>query len=201
MNLFELYLTPLDAKQFRVMVTQSLIASDGEADTTLPFWAEDEDWRTTIVKTLEATGWRSDVDLFPRPGEQDWMIAANILSANRDNFSPDYLARIGQALYESLFPMGKIREAFQVALRGAEVAGEALHLRLKFPAEAAKRSRLADYPWELLHDGQRFFHPAYQPKQKFRCCWYLHDPLMSRNCRIRNSRRCGMALRKLLLRG
>ncbi len=156
MNLFELYLTPLDAKQFRVMVTQSSIASDGEADTTLPFWAEDKDWRTTIVKTLEATGWRSDVDVFPRPGEQDWMIAANILSGNRDNFSPDYLARIGQALYESLFPIGKIREAFQVALRGAEAAGEALHLRLKFPAEAAKRSRLADYPWELLHDGQRF---------------------------------------------
>jgi hypothetical protein len=42
--------------------------------------------------------------------------------------------------------MGRIREAFQVALRGAEAAGEALHLRLKFPAEAAKRSRLADYP-------------------------------------------------------
>jgi TIR domain/CHAT domain/Effector-associated domain 9 len=156
MNLFELYLTPLDAKQFRVMVTQSSIASDAEADTTLPFWAVAEDWRTTIVKTLEATGWRSGVDVFPRPGEQDWMIAANILSGKRDNFAPDYLARIGQALYDSLLPMGRIREAFQVALRGAEAANEALHLRLKFPAEAAKRSRLADYPWELLHDGQRF---------------------------------------------
>jgi hypothetical protein len=156
MKLFELYLTPLDAKQFRVMVTLSAIASDAEADTTLPFWAEAEDWRTTIVKTLEATGWRSDIDVFARTGEQDWMIAANILSGKRDNFAPDYLAWIGQALYDSLFPTGRIREAFQVALRGAEAADEALHLRLKFPAEAAKRSRLADYPWELLHDGQRF---------------------------------------------
>lgn len=156
MNLFELYLTPLDAQQFRVMITQSSIDSDAVADTTLPFWAESEDWRTTIVKTLEATGWRSDVDVFPRDGEQDWMVAAKILSGNRDNFAPDYLARIGQALYESLFPMGKLREAFQAALRGAESAGELLHLRLKFPADVAQRSRLADYPWELLHDGQRF---------------------------------------------
>jgi hypothetical protein len=158
MNLFELYLTPLNAKDFRVMVTHSTPALDGGADSTLPFWDGEQDWRTTIIKTLESNGFRSDVDVFPRTGERDWMAnVAQILSEDGIGFHPDYLKHIGQFLYTALLPTtSPVRDAFQTAMRFAEQADTELHLRLKFPADVGKQARLADYPWELLHDGQRF---------------------------------------------
>jgi CHAT domain/Effector-associated domain 9 len=155
MNLFELYLTPLDAKGLRVTVTQSSPPSDGVADSTLPFWQDEQDWRSTLIKTLGSD--RFQADAFRRVGEQDWMVnGAEILAQDRSGFHPNYLKHVGKALYEALFPSGPVRQAFQTALRLAETEDTELHIRLKFPANSAARSRLADYPWELLHDGQRF---------------------------------------------
>ena len=71
--------------------------------------------------------------------------------------SPTYLETIGQALYQALLPVGSsLRTVFNDALHQATEPGEPLHLRLRIAPEVAQRSRLADYPWELLHDGQRF---------------------------------------------
>jgi hypothetical protein len=85
------------------------------------------------------------------------MVQEALLTEDRKSFHPAYLETIGQALYRSLFPIGStLRSTFESSLRLAEQAGEDLHLRLKFPADSAKRSRLADYPWELLHDRDRF---------------------------------------------
>jgi CHAT domain-containing protein len=156
MNLFELYLTPLGAKSLRVMVAQSSPPSDGVADSTLPFWEGEQDWRSTLIKTLGSD--RFQPNAFHREGEQDWMAnVAEILSKERSGFHPDYLEHVGKALYDALIPSNSpVRQAFQTALRFAEDADMELHIRLKFPADSTKRSRLADYPWELLHDGQRF---------------------------------------------
>ncbi len=157
MKLLEVYLSPLDEKRFKAIATQSS-AGDGEAESSLPFWEEEQDRRATLIKILEGIGiFRSDH--FPRPGEQEWMVKAGILNADQQSFSSTYLEQIGQALYASLFPPNSsLKSAFQIALRLAEQEGTELHVRLKFSADSAKRSRLADYPWELLHDGQRFLH-------------------------------------------
>lgn len=155
MQLFEIYLSPLDAKRFLAIATRSE-AGDGQAESSLPFWASEQDWRTTVIKTLELSqGFRPDY--FPQPAEQAWMQQVKILTPDAKSLHPAYLAHIGQALYEALFPAGSsLRQAFQTALRLAEQAETGLQLRLKFAANSAQRSRLADYPWELIHDGQRF---------------------------------------------
>ncbi|MEM6517711.1 MAG: CHAT domain-containing protein [Cyanobacteria bacterium P01_C01_bin.70] len=154
--LFELYLTPLDAMRFKAIVTESTLGSDAESEPSLPFWEGAQDWRTTVIKTLESSrGFKAEH--FPKPGEQAWMEQAGILSAGHPSFAPDYLERIGQQLFQALLPPDQlVGQVFQSALRQAEGAGVDLHLRLKFAADSAQRSRLADYPWELIHDGTRF---------------------------------------------
>jgi CHAT domain-containing protein len=155
MKLLEVYLSPLNQRQFRAIATHSP-AGDGSADSSLPFWEGEQDRRSTLIKVLEGTGvFRSEH--FPRPGEQEWMVTANMLTPDQQSFHPSYLQQIGQALYTALFPPdSSLKSVFQTALRLAEQEGTELHLRLKFSADSAERSRLADYPWELLHDGQRF---------------------------------------------
>jgi len=155
MKLIEIYLLPLDARRFKAIATHSP-AGDGYAESSLPFWDGDQDWRSTLIKVLEGLGvFRSEH--FPRPGEQAWMIATGILAPDSQGFHPTYLEHIGQALYTALFPPNSsLRSVFQTALRLAEQEGTELHVRLKFSADSAERSRLADYPWELLNDGQRF---------------------------------------------
>lgn len=155
MKLLEIYLSPIDEQRFQAIVNQSP-GGDGFAESALPFWEGDQDWRTTLIKTLElSSGYQSEV--FAKAGEQNWMVQAGLLTADRQSFHPQYLEVTGQALYQSLLPVGSsLRSTFETALRFCEQSGEDLHLRLKFAANSAQRSRLADYPWELLHDGQRF---------------------------------------------
>ena len=157
-QLFELHLTPIgnDGVRFKTIVTDSVLGSDAESESDLPFWVAQKDWRTTVIKILESPkGFRASS--FTQTGEQDWMVEAGILSSKHPSFTPDYLERIGQQLFRALLPPdNQVGQAFQSALRMAEKGGEILHLRLKFSAESAKRSRVADYPWELIHDGHRF---------------------------------------------
>jgi len=154
-HLLELYLTPLNAEHFRIIVGKSDPQVDGNTDSVLPFWESGRDWRTTIIKTLESN--RFQPDDFPDPVEQDWMVRNAILAPDRQSFHPAYLETIGEALYESLLPPeSSVREAFKSALRNAEAENKDLHLRLKFPSNSTSRSRLADYPWELLHNQVHF---------------------------------------------
>jgi len=155
MKLLEVYLSPLDERRFQAIATHSP-SGDGSANSFLPFWEGEQDRRSTLIKVLEGTGiFRSDH--FPRPGEQNWMMEAGILTADQQSFQPGYLQHIGQALYAALFPPNSsLKSVFQTALRLAEQEDTELHVRLKFSADSAERSRLANYPWELLHDGQHF---------------------------------------------
>ncbi|MBW4669949.1 MAG: CHAT domain-containing protein [Cyanomargarita calcarea GSE-NOS-MK-12-04C] len=144
METLKLYLSPLDTKQFKVIVT-----TQGEVVTSLPFFDGEIDRRTTLIKVLEAS--RFQANLF-QDNEQDWMVKSGILSPNKKAFHQDYLKNIGKSLYKSLFPQ-QVEKLLSVAI---EKAGDkTLLIRLTFPGNVAK-TRLADYPWELLHDDQRF---------------------------------------------
>jgi tetratricopeptide (TPR) repeat protein len=154
MELFELYLSPIDATRFKVIVTQSP-AREGETESSLPFCDGSQDRRITLIKTLESASFRSES--FMGEGEQDWMVETEILTADRTTFHPNFQAKIGKELYHALFPPGsKVERALDSSLRQAEEKNTQLLVQLKLEADAVQRSRLSDYPWELLHDGQRF---------------------------------------------
>ncbi|MEM7714522.1 MAG: CHAT domain-containing protein, partial [Cyanobacteria bacterium P01_A01_bin.68] len=148
METFELYLSPINEKQFKAIVTQS-----GETDSSLPFFDDENDWRMTLLRSLEVRSFNSQ---HFSSHEQEWLKTAGILAEDKNNFDNNYLINIGQALYRSLFPEGKVENAFQAAVRLAESKNTQLHIQLRFEDDSSKRSRLADYPWELLHDGQNF---------------------------------------------
>lgn len=155
MKLLEVYLTPIDERRFQAIATQSPVGG-GSAESSLPFWDGPVDRRTTLIKLLELSG-GFFAKAFPDPDEQAWMEHGGLLTSDRNGFAPAYLEKVGQVLYEALFPVGSaLRSTFESALRAAEQDGVELHVRLKYAAQSAQRSRLADYPWELLHDGQRF---------------------------------------------
>ena len=155
MELFELYLCPGDQKHFKAIVTQSTYG-EGTADTNLPFWNGDQDRRTTIIKILESSG-GFQPNSFLDVEEQRWMSDQMLLNVDRSNFHPDYLKTIGRLLYQSLFPDNSpVRQAFQACRRKAEDNNSLLNLRLRFDANSVQQSRLADYPWELIHDERDF---------------------------------------------
>ena len=129
----------------------------GEAPSRLPFWEDDgRDWRSTVLGTVELNSVFAP-ELFCQDGQQDWLLRQKLLSLDRSAFSPDWLEQIGQSLFKALFPPGsRPAKLFDGVLREAQQEETELHLRLKFSPDIARRSRLADYPWELLHDGDRF---------------------------------------------
>ncbi|MEO1559431.1 MAG: tetratricopeptide repeat protein, partial [Cyanobacteria bacterium J06632_19] len=81
-------------------------------------------------------------------------INVDILAQDENSFENNYLVNIGKALYRSLFPSGKVENAFKAALQLAQNKNTQLHLQLRFEDDSSKRSRLADYPWELIHGWQ-----------------------------------------------
>lgn len=154
MELLELYLSPLDdPARFRVIVTQSP-AGEGESESSLPFLDADRDWRATIIRSLELSNFAPQY--FPAEGEREWMASSAILGSDRSSFHHRYLANIGRLLYRSLFPQDSaVEKLLQQSIAFAESKSSKLVVRLKFEEDAAKRSPLTDYPWELLH-GERF---------------------------------------------
>ena len=163
MNLLELSVLPTDPRQFQISVSQSVPAvGEGTTQSSLPFWSDERDWRTTIIKVLESESFSPEAF---SEDEQAWLVQTGILLSERTSFSSTYLAKIGQLLYQSLFPPdSQVKQALRTALYAvcatdqatSEESNSELHLRLKFPADSPLISRLADYPWELLHDGERF---------------------------------------------
>jgi hypothetical protein len=152
MEMLTIYLLAVDAAQFKVIARTNV--GQAEADSRLPFFEAAERWRTTLIKALEVNEFRSST--FQREGEQEWMVEQELLSSDKESFHPAMLTRIGQAMYESLFPVGGVRDVLQRAIARAEDKSTQLHIQLEFNAEITKRSRLPDYPWELAHDGHKF---------------------------------------------
>ena len=153
METLELYLSPIDAKQFKAIVIESP-GGEGETESLLPFFEGEKDWRMTIIRCLEMSAFKSE---YFNPEEQEWMLKSVVLNENCDTFDSNYLVNIGCKVYQSLFPKNsKVEKALLASLRSSERKNIQLHIQLKFEADVVKRTRIADYPWELLHDGEKF---------------------------------------------
>ncbi len=61
--------------------------------------------------------------------------------------------RVGQALYDTIFPEGDVREALAEALAVSQAERRALLVQLRFDAASPLLPR---YPWELVYDGRSF---------------------------------------------
>jgi CHAT domain-containing protein/tetratricopeptide (TPR) repeat protein len=80
-----------------------------------------------------------------------------LLLSDGSGFSADYLEKIGQSLYKSLFPVGEVSDLLQRSIALAEKDhNPQLHIQIEFSAGVTELNRLPDYPWEMVHDGQRF---------------------------------------------
>lgn len=155
MELFKLRLSPVEmASRLKATVIHST-AGEQEDESSLPFIDNGKDWRTTLIKTLESA--KFNANDFQQDGEQDWMVKAGFLTEDRQAFHPDLLKNIGRSLYQSLFPSGgKLESILKSALHFSESKNTNLHIQLTFQEDSVSRSRFADYPWELLHDGKNF---------------------------------------------
>ncbi len=153
MKLLRVYLSPGESPQFSVIIPESDFG-DGETKSLLPFDGRD-DRRVTLLKILEST--RFHPKNFMRPGEQEWMVEQGILDSGREVFTPDARAKIGQVLYESLFPTESlVRTVLSKAIGRAETDQTLLHIQIQIAADAVQRAPISDYPWELIHDGTGF---------------------------------------------
>lgn len=155
MELFKIYLSPVELNiRFKAIVFHST-AGEKEDESSLPFIDNGKDWRTTLIKTLESS--RFNTNDFKQDGEQDWMVKAGFLTEDRQAFHPELLKNIGRSLYQSLFPSGgKLESILKSSLHSSESKNTNLHIQLTFQEDSVSRSRFADYPWELLHDGKNF---------------------------------------------
>ncbi len=155
MKLLELYLSPIDQTKFKVIVKPSP-AGEGESESSLPFLDAEGDWRITVIRSLELSSFNPK---FFSEGEQEWMIKAGILGSDRSTFHPNYLVNIGQALYNALFPQGsRVEQLLQSSISLAQYESTKLVVRLTLEADVVQRTRLADYPWELLYNGHFLCH-------------------------------------------
>src|ERR1700694_5812033 len=158
MYYLRLYLSPIDERHFKVIVTDSPVG-EKEVDSILPFFEDHIDRRITVLKALEAMSFRSQD--FSNKDEQDWMTQVGLLTTDRQALLPEVREWIGQKLYGALFPEGsEVREILQNAIAVAEEGSEPtlLHVQITIEADAARqgRARLADYPWELVRDERGF---------------------------------------------
>lgn len=62
METFQLYLTPINAKEnskeFKAIVLKSPVG-EGETESSLPFLEGEVDWRMTLLRTLEMSAFNS----------------------------------------------------------------------------------------------------------------------------------------------
>jgi vWA-MoxR associated protein C-terminal domain/CHAT domain/vWA-MoxR associated protein middle region (VMAP-M) 1 len=153
LSTLKLHLSPGNGNKFKVIITASE-AGEGETESSLPFFDGEKNWLSTLVRCLEMRSCKSD---YFSEDEKKWMVDSGILDKNHCDFSYDYLANIGKKLFQGLFPPdSKAKNAFLTSLRGSERENQQLHIQLRFSDEVSRQIRLADYPWELLHDGNKF---------------------------------------------
>ena len=146
-----LYLQPVDSNSldFRIEVDRP---GQATGDSTLPYPPEQ---LRIVLRALESLGYQAENF---GPSEVNWLLEHQFLVDVPGGYDfPDELQkRIGQQLFETLFPEGDVRRQFDKAWTLAEHDKTELHIQLKFDHDIPSRSCIADYPWELLHFEQRF---------------------------------------------
>ncbi|MEC4813405.1 MAG: CHAT domain-containing protein [Scytonema sp. PMC 1069.18] len=152
MELLRLCLSPINKRHFKISAYSN--AGEGETESTLPFFENDIDLLNTVIKTLDAV----DFSLTHfKQEELDWMIRLNLLKEDRSAFHPNLLANIGHHLFQALFPAAsQVEKILERAITLSEDRHTQLHIQFQFHANSEQPYRLLYYPWELVHNGQKF---------------------------------------------
>ncbi len=154
MKLLELFLTvPQRAEPSEIQINAESKAGQTFYPSQLPWFVDEKSWRTTMIKALGTVEFNPDS--FPNSEEIDWMVQQGWLTSERNHFAPAIFKKIGQDIYNTLFPLGKGREILQKTLASLET-NEQLHISIQFSDDIDQRGRLPDYPWELACDEQGF---------------------------------------------
>jgi hypothetical protein len=152
---FRIYLTPTTGFGFKSIVYDSPAGQAEPVEAALPFVDQGIDRRITVLKLLEGRTFQPQI--FKGAGELDWLSQAGLLAVGGKAFAPQRFETIGKALYQCLFPaQSQARERLKVAVGLAEQAKARLVLEIKIDEKSGGALRLADYPWELLHDDYDF---------------------------------------------
>ena len=163
MELLQIEFTPFEEDRLHFSVKVKNLTRGGEGylpKVPLPLvdfqQTPPKNWRHTLLKILESD--RFNTREFSEE-ERQWMAEQGLLSADRSSFPHSFalLTNVGLMLCQSIFPAGSDTEKLLTsALSTARSNKTHLHIRFSFPENASKYARLPDYPWELLHDGQKF---------------------------------------------
>jgi len=139
---FKLQIARLAGLEFEVRAFETPM---GEPYTTgrLPYGPGD------LIAVLKALEFGAYVPDHFTPTQTEVLRRLGLLSD--PHLVPDLLPRLGQGLYQALFPE-QVGTAFQMALNQARSTRDTVALQLRFDHDAVA---LARYPWELLHDGYR----------------------------------------------
>lgn len=140
---FKLQISSQDNLSFSVRAFETPMGEPRERGQ-LPY---DTDGLIAILKALRNEAY--DPTDFSQT-QLETLHSLNLIHGSR--FAADMEQRIGQGLYKAVFP-GKVGSAFDMALSQAWPTRGVVGLQLRFDPDSVE---LARYPWELLHDGQRF---------------------------------------------
>lgn len=152
MELLRLSLEPIDKTNFNISAESS--AGEGKSYSILPFFDNGTDRINTLTKILDAINF--NLEHF-KEEELDWMIRTNLIKKDRSAFQPDLLVNIGFNLFQALFSTGsEVAKILERAITLAENKQTQLHIQFQFYANTKEACRLASYPWELMHNGQKF---------------------------------------------
>ena len=152
MQLLNIRFSAIDESNFIVNARSG--AGQAESKSSLPFYETKTKWRTTLIKILEIGKFSHDKF---SDEEKLWMAQEGLLLSDGNGFSADYLEKIGRSLYKTLFPTGEVSDLLQRSIALAEQdLNPQLHIQIEFNAKVTELNRLPDYPWEMVHDGQRF---------------------------------------------
>jgi len=119
----------------------------------LPWFEDQKKWRTTMIKALGAN--QFDESLFSDDEETNWMVNQGWLTNTKTHFTSDILKKIGQDIYQTLFPSEKAKSLLSKIV-GTLKTNEQLHIQIQFSEKVEQRGRLPDYPWELVCDERGF---------------------------------------------
>lgn len=168
MEFVDFFLNPQSEEEFEIINTES-----GKTNTQIPFFEGGMNYRSTLIRALEMTG-DEQAQFNPQrfnEAEKKWLKKVQIINQEGTEFNSftTFLPNLGQQLYNSLFPKGKtsediIKNAQQRANIGKEGLEDELHLQFRFEPQYKEENEpesvinnfIADYPWELIHDGNKF---------------------------------------------
>ncbi|BAZ12527.1 putative Chase2 sensor protein [Calothrix sp. NIES-4071] len=151
MELLKLSLSPIDELNFNIFA-DSPSAGEGEVKSTLPFFNNGINRLKTIIKTLDIVNF--SVDKFQQE-ELNWMITNKFIGEDKNAFNPNLLVIIGKNLFQALFPPNsKVKSILNSVITLADDKHSKVHIQFTYRSE--NPSDLTHYPWELVHDGQKF---------------------------------------------